>query len=547
VDANDDPSMAPNGASLHLSATLPWWEREPVTGIFVQRLAKVLLLSASWLACSPNSPEQTTAARQQLGLEVAHWTRLTLPAEATARAFHGAAYDTALNATIVFGGRHPDDRGSSLDDSGLLGITSWISLSSEYDRRGYVGGVFDSARGRIVTYGGMDVTLGPSYYAETWEFDARTGVWTLRSDSSPPGKRRGVGLAYDSRRNVTVLFGGYDGKWRDDIWEWDGLAWSKRCDTEPCSTAPRPAARTLPVFQYDAARGATLLFGGSGDDHLFSDTWSWDGERWLELTPNVSPTARDGAASTYDPVSRRVLMFGGLTGEGRDTSEFWAWDGSNWAIIAQTTSPAARRGASMLWDASSRSGILFGGSLAGEATDAWSFSLLGNDCSTSDDCHLGICSLGACTIEPPATGEGGMAGDSGAAGEATGGAVDGGGTSNQANAGGTTPAGTGGVSGAASMDPALGGNSGATSATAGEATAGEPGPSSTRPRDSFYSCTLLRPASQRDSAQAFLVLLALLVHRRRNVSRRESARRSSADVHARGGGRLCSASSQRGG
>ncbi len=44
---------------------------------------------------------------------------------------------------------------------------------------------------------------------------------------------------------------------------------------------------------YDAATGTVLLFGGRVNGTVLSDTWSWDGTTWTQLTPATSPAARD--------------------------------------------------------------------------------------------------------------------------------------------------------------------------------------------------------------------------------------------------------------
>jgi hypothetical protein len=60
-------------------------------------------------------------------------------------------------------------------------------------------------------------------------------TWT-RLDVGGASPRRGHGMAYDSARGVTVLFGGYHnnpGGYYGDTWEWDGARWSLRATTGP--------------------------------------------------------------------------------------------------------------------------------------------------------------------------------------------------------------------------------------------------------------------------------------------------------------------------
>jgi hypothetical protein len=428
----------------------------------------------AWVSSVVCSISVTDAAASPRSLERAMWTKVEAPPAAVARAAGVFVYDQARENCVVFGGRPVDDRGSSLEDTGLWSRDTWVPVAAEYGRRGYVTGVFDSRRRRTVVYGGSD---GGFFFRDTWEFDG--SAWT-RQDTESPGHRNGHGLAYDSRRQVTVLFGGYDGfSWKDEVWEWDGDAWTQGCTEERCLASPRPAARSRSVFVFDEARGVSVLFGGvTKDGESFDDTWSWDGERWQELHPNDPPLARHSAAATYDPVSKRVLLFGGVAAGLQALGDFWAWDGKDWTNIAQTSMPFARHGAGMAWHARDRRGILFGGSASGQAADVWEFKLLGSPCETREDCHDGLCVKHACSTEPGLIlGEGGGSSSEGGSSNEGGGPNEGGranegGRSNEggspneggSSTGGESSSGTGGVAG-----QATGGGSASSAAITGGA------------------------------------------------------------------------------
>jgi hypothetical protein len=91
-------------------------------------------------------------------------------------------------------------------------------------------------------------------------------------------------MAYDSARAVTVLFGGHDGAYNGETWEWNGTAWSQK-------VAPGPSPRTAHVMVYDQFRGVTVLFGGFDGSYL-DDTWEWDGVSWTQ--PVMADTVSDG-------------------------------------------------------------------------------------------------------------------------------------------------------------------------------------------------------------------------------------------------------------
>jgi hypothetical protein len=83
-------------------------------------------------------------------------------------------------------------------------------------------------------------------------------------------------MAFDRRAGVVLPYGGGNADSRvqfDDLWQWDG-----RRLAEIRMTGPPPGKRDLLVMAYDAARGNTVLYGGTGEKVL-DDTWEWDG-RW---------------------------------------------------------------------------------------------------------------------------------------------------------------------------------------------------------------------------------------------------------------------------
>jgi len=116
-------------------------------------------------------------------------------------------------------------------------------------------------------------------------------------------------MAYDSARNVTVLFGGHDGSAGGslgDTWAYDG-GWTQVFP--PTS----PSARWLHALAYDSARNVTVLFGGYNYSGLLGDTWEWNGSTgtWTEVFPATSPAARNNYAMAYDSARSVTILFGG--------------------------------------------------------------------------------------------------------------------------------------------------------------------------------------------------------------------------------------------
>jgi hypothetical protein len=204
---------------------------------------------------------------------------------------------------------------------------------------------YDSARGKVVMFGGVDVgSLG-----DTWEWDGTSGTWTQHEGvGGGPEAREGHTMAYDSARGRVVLFGGHGmfANYLDDTWEWDGASASW---TERTPTTSNPSARQDCGMAYESNRRGVVLFGGKGGGGNYQDTWEWDGEAgsWTELAPQGPiPSARSGHVLASNG-NGSVLLFGG---EG--SGDLWEWDGGmrTWTQVPTGTGPGARTHHGMVFD-----------------------------------------------------------------------------------------------------------------------------------------------------------------------------------------------------
>ncbi len=251
------------------------------------------------------------------------------------------------------------------------GCTNWARLTPEGRRHHAT--AYDSKRGVTVLFGGdqHDVPL----VGDTWEWDGQT--WTRRSTTGPP-PRVWHAMAYDSVREVTVLFGGtlFDGSHGVDTWEWDGETWTQR-------DVVAPGWRTDHVMTYDSARGVTVLVGGAhaGPFGVIAETWEYDGVSWKvhSLLAADAPGAwLLFSAMAYDSARGVSVLFGGGIGSNVHVGNTWEWDGMAWSLRS-TGGPAPRAFHSMAYDSARGVTVLFGGepSVSGGATffsDTWEWN-----------------------------------------------------------------------------------------------------------------------------------------------------------------------------
>ncbi len=195
-------------------------------------------------------------------------------------------------------------------------------------------------------------------------------VWTDRSDVFVP---RILPTTVDQPfRNKLLVYGGWqENGVRFDTWEWDGLGWIRRRPLHD------PGARVAAAMTYDELRQRVILTGGASDflpSFTFeqkSTTWEWDGSDWTALSSLHAPPPVAGAASTYDPVGNRVLVFGGFQPQGAQgaaanespgSDELWSFDGFDWQQIPRTEPWPPKSGlGSMAWDRERKRLVLLAG------------------------------------------------------------------------------------------------------------------------------------------------------------------------------------------
>jgi hypothetical protein len=196
-------------------------------------------------------------------------------------------------------------------------------------------------------------------------------------------------MAYFSSMQRVVLFGGsvpgaYQGveNVTNDTWSWDGSSWTAL--HAPAS----PSKRTAVSLVYDPLTGRLLVFGG----YTFSpspgltcticlsaqDTWTFDGSTWTQLAPPTSPSARGAYSLAYDAAIHRLVLFGGSSNpSAAPVADTWLWDGRLWSPVLDAPAPPARSAAGLTFDAAAGQLLLFGGT-SGAVGNSSAASALGD-------------------------------------------------------------------------------------------------------------------------------------------------------------------------
>jgi hypothetical protein len=256
--------------------------------------------------------------------------------------------------------------------------------------------------GKAIVFGGdqspvQSMTTNPSRQLvdDTWQIDTSCGGWTQLAVTGTPGPRGGYAMAFDSKRNRLVLFGGLKGAGahppaNNETWSLDlgTMTWSQ---LSPTGTVP--PARLEARMSYDADNDRMLLFGGTAnitgldgpglvDLEELSFSGSPDGA-WSQLSNGGAGAPTDGwaPAMTIDPTRKLLLVFGGARSFLSFSNDLFAFDlGANaWhKVTPGADTPSQRLDARLAYDPPSDSLWIFGGhdlNATGTLNDTWSASL----------------------------------------------------------------------------------------------------------------------------------------------------------------------------
>ena len=223
---------------------------------------------------------------------------------------------------------------------------------------------YDLVNGRTYAFGGD--TLGGPFGAvsdQTYAFDGTT--WTNVSPATGPSGRTLCEMVYDLNRGVSVLYGGVPlypfggGPALDETWEWDGTNWTQ---VFPVNS---PGGMANYGMAYDSSRGRTVLYGGQQDTFFVLDsnqTWEFDGVDWTQVNPATNPGPLERTQMCFHAGLQRTVLFGGFDVQGFWNDDVWLWDGTNWTIAPITgTRPPVLAGAAMEYDSFNQTILVAGG------------------------------------------------------------------------------------------------------------------------------------------------------------------------------------------
>lgn len=182
---------------------------------------------------------------------------------------------------------------------------SWVRLSPTAPGAGRIYACVHEATQRLLI---ISETQGPAY------FDYRTSTWVAAGQGDPPGPRSYPGMVYDSARARVLLYGGVVvGGSSNPVAElsaWNGERWTRLADP---AAGPRGGHR----MAYDPVTREIFIHGGTNFGNplggvAVQDTWVVrDSGAWEQIASLPSPLAGFGMA--YDEARKTLVLVGGTT------------------------------------------------------------------------------------------------------------------------------------------------------------------------------------------------------------------------------------------
>jgi hypothetical protein len=227
--------------------------------------------------------------------------------------------------------------------------------------------IYDTKSNRIIVFNSK---------GETWAFHLETNSWENRKPKNSPSPRCGHSMSYDSEFDKVILFGGfgctnindpiYSDTW---VYDYNSNTWVQM------SPSKNPSNRMYAIMAYNSKEDKTILWGGRLIEQLEDNSiWSYSlkDDEWFQIQAAGGPkNAYAYSSMIYLPEKNIIALFGGGKLEsayvGSQMNEFWTFDfiKMKWELVPTKGTPVPVCLHSMIFIPSANEAVLFGGEING--------------------------------------------------------------------------------------------------------------------------------------------------------------------------------------
>lgn len=269
----------------------------------------------------------------------------------------------------------------------------WVAIDEEETdfppARSYHEMVYDSKSDVVIMTHGQ-FSFPDRLPQETWVYSTNSSQWTNMNPEIIPDSRTGFGFAYDSKNDVSILFGGgnNNAKENSDTWSYNYTSNTWKNMKPQVS----PTERVGHEMVFDSESGKIILFGGREnvlqDGYMYNDLWTYDynNNLWENITPLHNPPARWYFSMVYDTKDDKTILFGGYSRietipyitRHDFKNDTWSFDLNtlSWTELTPVLSPNSRSYSSGAYQQQLDKFILYGGWNQDESiffNDTWTF------------------------------------------------------------------------------------------------------------------------------------------------------------------------------
>ncbi|MFX1398425.1 MAG: Kelch repeat-containing protein [Promethearchaeota archaeon] len=198
-------------------------------------------------------------------VETNNWTNLMPPSPPSWRYGHSMAYASKHQKIVMYGGYNGNYQTWVYD----VVANNWTNMNplTRPNSDFLHAMTYDPINDKLILFGGYVENIYDPYSGEfteinsdeTWVYDVETNNWTNMNPITSPPERKEHAMVFDTKRGKSILFGGSNESiYYDDTWVYD-LTTNEWLEL---NTPSRPSGRLRHAMAYDSKRDKLVLFGG---------------------------------------------------------------------------------------------------------------------------------------------------------------------------------------------------------------------------------------------------------------------------------------------